>query len=109
MKVPFQSLILVCIGARCSEERSKSDSGDAIRQELKDLNKKKGRKATVRICGVSCLDLCDFGPNIIVEPAGDVYSHLTAKTARKVYDAAVGDGPAVPLLMLDERELRRKK
>lgn len=80
-----------------------------IRAELKDRNKKLGRKPTVRVCSVSCLDLCDYGPNIIVQPEGTVYSHLTRETARRVYAAEMGDGPPAGDLQLTEEEYRRGK
>jgi len=108
MKYPFTKHILVCTGPRCNDEKRGEERSEEIRAGLKDLNKQMGRKASVRICAVSCLDLCDYGPNIIVEPEGLVYSHLTRATARKVYDAAVGDGPGAAEYELSESELRKK-
>lgn len=107
MKYPFEKLILVCTGPRCSEERPTSESGEEIRQELKDLNKKMGRKGTVRVCGVSCLDLCDYGPNIVIEPDGDVYAGLSRKAARRVYEGVMGDGPPTPSLLLNEAKFKK--
>lgn len=104
MKYPFESLFLVCTGARCNDEGREKDRGESIRELLKDHNKKLGRKRTVRVCAVSCLDLCDYGPNIVVHPGGAVYSHLTRETARSVYDAETGDGPARPDLELQSRD-----
>jgi (2Fe-2S) ferredoxin len=104
VKYPFQKLFLVCTGERCNDKSRAFERGEFIRAELKDHNKKLGRKPTVRVCAVSCLDLCDYGPNMIVEPAGTVYSHLTKQTARAVYDGEMGDGPARPDLELDESE-----
>lgn len=109
MKYPFTKHILVCTGARCNDEKRGEERSEEIRAELKDLNKKLGRKKSVRICAVSCLDLCDYGPNIIVEPEGLVYSHLTRAMARRVYDAAVGDGPSAAEYELTEIELREKR
>ena len=83
MRSEKEKLFLVCIGDRCQ--------GDAIRSELKDLNKKMGRKPTVRVCAVSCLDLCDFGPNMVVEPDHRVYNGLDLKQAIAVYHREMGD------------------
>jgi (2Fe-2S) ferredoxin len=104
MKYPFETLFLVCTGARCNDAGRGRDRGESIREELKDHNKKMGRKKTVRVCAVSCLDLCDYGPNIIVEPEGSVFSHLTREKARAVYDGATGDGPPRPDLELQSRD-----
>jgi len=100
MKYPFEALLLVCSGPRCNDEKNGDDRGEEIRHELKDHNKKMGRKPTVRVCSVSCLDLCDYGPNMVVEPGGEVYSHLTRKSARRAYDGVVGDGPVAEDLLL---------
>lgn len=101
MKYPFVKLFLVCTGKRCNDLARGDERGELIRDELKDHNKKLGRKPTVRICAVSCLDLCDYGPNMVVEPGGTTYSHLNRSTARAVYDAETGDGPPRPDLELE--------
>ena len=85
MRYPFEKLFLVCTGARCNDFAHGDERGEIIRDELKDLNKSLGRKPTVRICAVSCLDLCDYGPNIVVHPSGDVFSGLKRDTAKAVY------------------------
>ncbi|HYI11783.1 MAG TPA: (2Fe-2S) ferredoxin domain-containing protein [Thermoanaerobaculia bacterium] len=101
MKYPFETLFLVCIGDRCNNPDRGEERGEYIRDELKAHNKKLGRKRTVRVCAVSCLDLCEHGPNMIAQPGGTVYSHLNRKNARAVYDAETGDGPPRPDLELE--------
>ena len=101
MKYPFEKLFLVCIGKTCSAAERGEDGGESIQKELKKHNKALGRKPTVRVCQVSCLDLCDHGPNIVVEPDGTVYGHLDRASARAVYDAETGDGPPRPDLELE--------
>ncbi|HEX7707481.1 MAG TPA: (2Fe-2S) ferredoxin domain-containing protein [Thermoanaerobaculia bacterium] len=91
MNYPFEKLFLVCIGARCVESRRGNECGLAIQKELKAYNKALGRKRSVRVCQVSCLDLCDDGPNMLVYPGGSVHSHLTRAKARKIYDDTMQD------------------
>lgn len=91
MKYPFEKVFLVCTGKRCNDLARGEDRGEVIRQELKDHNKALGRKPIVRVCAVSCLDMCDHGPNMIVYPAGTLHSHLDREGARAVYDAEMGD------------------
>ena len=95
MRYPLKHF-LICTGEHCQ--------GQEIRDALKDHNKKMGRKPTVRVCSVSCLDLCDYGPNMIVDNI--VYSHLDLAKARAVYDGVMGDGPPRPDLELREDELK---
>lgn len=103
MKYPFQTLFLICTGERCNADARGNERGELIRDELKAHNKTLGRKATVRVCAVSCLDLCDYGPNMVVQPSGVVYSHLNRATARAAYDAETGDGPLRPDLEFEGR------
>ena len=91
MKYPFEKHFLVCTGKRCNDSDRGKDRGENIQHELKDLNKARGRKPTVRVCSVSCLDLCDDGPNMVVWPEGTLYSHLTRDGAREAYEREMGD------------------
>lgn len=100
MKYPLK-LFLVCTGARCNAPERGTEGGACIQAELKELNKSRGRKPTVRVCQVSCLDLCDHGPNMVVQPDGTTYSHLTRETARAAYEGEMGDGPKRPDLELE--------
>ena len=93
MRYTFEKHILICTGERCNDKKRGDDRGEEIRAEVKDLNKKMGRKPTVRVCAVSCLDLCDYGPNLVVYPEGTVYSHLDRESAKRVYRGIMGDGP----------------
>jgi (2Fe-2S) ferredoxin len=102
MKYPFIKHFLVCTGGRCNNPDRGEERGELIRDELKALNKARARKGAVRVCSVSCLDLCDHGPNMIVD--GDVYSHLTRELAKAVYAGVMGDGPRRDDLQLREDE-----
>lgn len=102
MRYPFEKLFLVCGGKRCNAPEHGEERGEEIQHDLKNLNKKLGRKPLVRVCQVTCLDLCDHGPNMIVD--GVVYSHLDRVKAREVYAGVCGDGPLRPDLELDPTE-----
>ncbi len=78
---PFQLHLLVCVGARCNGE----GVGEAIRSDLKALNKERGNKERIRVCSSSCLDLCDHGPNIVSWPSGETFVGMTLESARDVY------------------------
>jgi (2Fe-2S) ferredoxin len=91
MKYPFEKLFLICTGKRCNDLARGDERGELIREELKDHNKAMGRKPTVRICAVSCLDFCDDGPNMIVQPGGEIHNGLNRAKARAVYDVEMGD------------------
>ena len=100
MKYPLKHFV-ICIGKDCNRLDRGTERGECIQAELKVHNKNLGRKAVARICTVSCLDFCDYGPNMIVYPEGTLYSHLTRETARAAYDGEMGDGPKRPDLELE--------
>jgi (2Fe-2S) ferredoxin len=104
MRYPFEKHFLVCIGGRCGNPDRGIERGEFIHAELKGHNKKMRRKPLVRVCTVSCLDLCDHGPNMIAD--GNVYSHLTRELAREVYAGVMGDGPPRDDLQLAEAEFQ---
>ncbi len=106
MKYPRPKIFFVCTGPRCNNPDRGVERGEVIRDELKELNKVLGRKPVARICATSCLDLCDFGPNMVVHPEGRVYSHLTREKAHAVYDGEMDDTPRRDDLELKEEELR---
>jgi hypothetical protein len=104
MKYPREKLFFVCTGPRCNNPERGEERGEIIRSDLKDLNKSLGRKPVARICETSCLDLCDFGPNMIIDAR--VYSHLTRELAKVVYEGEMGDTMRRADLELREDELR---
>lgn len=106
MKYPFEKLFLVCIGKSCNNLEHGEERGECIAEALKAHNKAMGRKPTVRVCRVSCFDMCDHGPNMVVQPEGTIYSHLNLEKARAVYDGVMGDGPPRPDYELDEAEFK---
>ena len=91
MQYPFEKVFLVCTGERCNNPTRGEERGEVIRAELKDHNKSMGRKPTVRVCAVSCLDVCDYGPNMLVQPGGEIFTGLNRARARTVYDAEMDD------------------
>ena len=88
---PYEKHFLVCTGSRCNDPKNGRDRGEEIRAMLKSCNKEMGRKKSVRICGVSCLDLCDEGPNMVVWPEGEVHTKLDRKQALRVYREVMKD------------------
>lgn len=91
MRYPFEAHFLVCTGGRCNDADNGKHRGENIQARLKDLNKSLGRKGTVRVCAVSCLDRCDEGPNMVVWPSGTFYNGLTRKKAVAAYRKEMGD------------------
>jgi (2Fe-2S) ferredoxin len=104
VEYPFDKLFLVCNGPRCNNLDRGDERGEPIQKELKAHNKAMGRKPTVRVCATSCFDMCDHGPNMVVEPGHTIYSHLTRQSVKEAYAGEMGDGPRRTDLELTEEE-----
>jgi (2Fe-2S) ferredoxin len=91
MRYPYEKLFLVCTGARCNDDKHGKNAGLEIRETLKSYNKSLGRKSRVRICSVSCIDMCEEGPNMVVEPGHEFYRDLTRAKAKEIYDRVMGE------------------
>ena len=55
----------------------------------------------VRACRSSCLDLCEHGPTIVVEPDHFVYARVTNEDVAEIVDA-LAEGRRVERLVLRE-------
>jgi (2Fe-2S) ferredoxin len=72
---PYEILILVCTNLR-TDGRESCGARDSsfLYQELKRRVKEAKLTPRVRVSQSGCLDLCAFGPNVIVYPRGTLYS-----------------------------------
>ena len=73
----------VCTAAGCLSLRS-----DTLKTALEDEVKKSG--ATCRVRGVGCMGLCSQGPLVAEEPAGVMYSKVSAADAAEIVSNAAG-------------------
>ena len=56
-------------------------------------------KAVARACSASCLDLCEFGASIVLEPEHVVYGNVTLDDVEAIADA-VAKGEVVERLVI---------
>jgi len=59
----------------------------------------KGAHKRLRVCGVGCLDLCEIGAAVLVEPDHVAYGAVTLADADEIVDAAV-EGRVVTRLVV---------
>ncbi len=62
-------------------------------------------KSVARACTASCLDLCEFGVAIVVEPIHVVYGRVTLDDVEAIADAMVR-GEVVERLLMPRPEAR---
>ncbi len=87
-----------CCAARGSEE---------VRAALKENVGARGlAKLRARICTSGCLDQCESGVTIPVEPDHYFYGHVTVQDVPEIMEA-IANGTRVERLVLSEEELAR--
>lgn len=62
-----------------------------------------GGKQRIRACSSSCLDLCEFGASIVVEPDHVVYGRVTEADVDEIAQATL-DGRVVERLVVARRK-----
>jgi (2Fe-2S) ferredoxin len=77
---PFRKTVFVCTNKREGGRVACANpgrGGEEVCEALKHAVKELGLKKQVRVARSGCLDLCEKGPNLFVNPAGDWYSGVT--------------------------------
>jgi (2Fe-2S) ferredoxin len=94
-RLPYRVLLLVCTNLRGEERSSCGARGSAaIHQELKRRVKSLNLPYRVRVSQTGCLDLCEIGPNVLVFPAGRLYSAVTLEDIDTILEETFGsDAP----------------
>ncbi len=79
---------------------------EEVVKKLKEAIVKRGAQSKIRACSASCLDLCETGISIVVEPDHVAYGAVTLSDVDEIADAAVR-GTIVERLVV--HGLERKK
>ena len=83
----------------CAEKGS-----EQILAQLKEALFQRGvAKHVVRACGATCLDLCETGVSIVLEPAHVIYGGVTSADVEAIADATA-QGDVVERLGVQGRE-----
>jgi (2Fe-2S) ferredoxin len=84
---PYIRQIHVCINNRNGESPSCGYSGsEEIVEELRKVCKERNYKGKVRVARSGCLDVCAFGPNMMIWPEGIWYMKVTKEDVPQIVD-----------------------
>jgi (2Fe-2S) ferredoxin len=88
----------VCSNVR-PEGSPRPSCGRAGAQEIyaalkAELNKRGLSKTVARVCTSSCLDMCDYGPVVVVQPENSFQLHMNLERTAAVVQAMV-DGSLI--------------
>jgi (2Fe-2S) ferredoxin len=77
----------MCINNRQGESVSCGYSGsEEMVEELKKIAKERNLKGKLRVAKSGCLDLCAFGPNLMIWPEGIWYMKVTKEDIPQIVD-----------------------
>jgi (2Fe-2S) ferredoxin len=83
--------LFICINRRKDDDPRGScaqKGSEKIADELKVALGKLGAAKKVRACKSSCLDMCETGVSIVVEPDHVVYGHVKSEDVEEIAKAA---------------------
>ncbi len=103
----YQKHIFICTNQR-PEGAAKPSCGEAhgleLVSEFKKLIKEKGLSVEIRTQKTGCLDLCDFGPALVVYPEGVFYQHVQLSDVAEIVEEHLVGGKVVQRLVLESKE-----
>ena len=91
-KPHFEKYVFVCENER-TDEPCCGKAGQDIRQKFKDLVKKRGLSHRIRVSRAGCLDVCRWGPNILIAPDYIWYQDIKPDDIEKILDEIVRSLP----------------
>ncbi len=84
---PYIRQIHVCINNRNGESPSCGYSGsEEVVEELRKVCKERNLKGKVRVVRSGCLDVCAFGPNMMIWPEGLWYMKVAKTDVPQIVD-----------------------
>lgn len=95
---PYQKHLYVCVNQRePGKTCCAAGGGEAILEKLKAYVKAHGLKGKVRISRSGCMDLCAQGPNVMVTPDHEWYSHITLEDVDRIIAEHLAPLTSVPV------------
>ena len=84
---PYVRQIFMCINNRHGESVACGHSGsEEMVEELKKVAKERNLKGKLRVAKSGCMDLCAFGPNLMIWPEGIWYMKVTKEDIPQIVD-----------------------
>src|SRR4051812_35300900 len=83
-------------GKKCCGEARGMDLVNAF----KDLVKKNNLNTEIRAQKAGCLDVCAFGPSLVVYPEGVFYGHVQLSDVQEIFDEHLLNNRPVERLVL---------
>lgn len=104
--------IFVCTNRR-KEDDPKGSCAQKGSEEIRDVFKRelhaRGLKTKVRANKSGCLDVCEYGPNVVIYPEGVWYSHVTKDDVVEIIEKHIIGGQVIERLLIRDPRYRPEK
>lgn len=97
----FKKHIFICTNQRDNNLRSCGlEHGMALVEAFKKRIVKDKLNVEVRAQRAGCIDVCDFGPALVVYPEGVFYGHVAVEDVEEIYESHIKNNVPVERLRL---------
>lgn len=97
----YNKHLFVCTNLRSNNRKSCGDTnGLALVAEFKKLIKEKNLPIAIRAQKAGCLDVCDFGPALVVYPDGVFYGNVQLEDVAEIVDQHLCENKVVERLRI---------
>ena len=108
-KMIYKKHIFVCTNLRDKQENREccaAKNSDLIRLELVKLIKKNKLNTTIRSNKSGCLNLCEFGPVLVIYPIGIWYIKVEIKDVKEIFEKSILNNNIIDRLIPKSNILR---
>ena len=96
----YERHIFICINQREHEESCGEAIGMRLVAKFKKTIAEKNLKVPIRAQRAGCLDVCNFGPALVVYPEGIFYGHVQESDVEEIVESHIVHGNPVERLVL---------
>ena len=105
----FKKHIFICTNDR-GEDSSRKSCGSCggmdLRKELVKMINDNGLKGKVRANKSGCLDVCEYGPAVVIYPEGHWYLGVEKKDLKRIFDNSIISNKPATELIADDSQLK---